>query len=63
MGHYQSDYENASADLVEYYGQPISYTDDSLLVPIDIEAQVHPEKQERKKNEYGWYVVHTRMVK
>lgn len=63
MGHYESDYENASADLVDYYSQPISYMDDSLSAAIQVCAQVHPEKMERRKNEYGWYVVQSRMVK
>jgi len=63
MGHYQSDYENASADLVDYYSQPISYLDDSLASPIPVDAQVHPEKTERRKNEYGWYLIQTRMIK
>jgi hypothetical protein len=63
MGHYESDYENASADLVEYYSQPISYLDDSLDEPIQLCAQVHPERTERRKNDFGWYLTQTRMVK
>ena len=63
MGHYQEDYEIASADLVEYYGQPISYLDDSLNDPACVDAQVHPEKAERKQNEYGWYWHQYRTVK
>lgn len=63
MGHYESDYENASADLVDYYSQPISYLDDSLDESIQLCAQVHPEKTERRKNEYGWYLIQSRMIK
>ena len=63
MGHYESDYENASADLVDYYSQPISYTDRSLSESIQLCAQVHPEKTERRRNDHGWYVVQSRMIK
>lgn len=63
MGHYESDYENASADLVDYYSQPISYLDASLGTAITVCAQVHPEKTERRKNEYGWYVAQSRVIK
>lgn len=63
MGHYESDYENCSADLVDYYSQPISYLDRSLSEAITVCAQVHPEKTERRKNDHGWYVAQTRMIK
>lgn len=64
MGHYQDDYELASADLVEYFGQPISYLDDSLgSAATCASAQCHPEKAERRKNDYGWYLIQTRIIK
>mgnify|MGYP007100071242 CR=1 FL=1 len=63
MGHYSDDYEHASADLVDYYGQPISYIDPSLGASVSIDnAAVASERSERRKNEYGWYVVQTRKV-
>lgn len=55
MGLYESDYESAAADLIEYYGQPISYDHEELSDPEVISAEVHPEQQVRRKNEYGWY--------
>lgn len=63
MGLYESDYESASADLGEYYGQPISYTDDVRTAAEISQALVHPEKSERRKNEYGWYWQSVRVVK
>lgn len=63
MSHYESDYRDASADLVEYYGQPISYQDSSLGSAAQLNGQVHPEKRVRRKNDYGWYWVFTRTVK
>lgn len=62
MGHFHSDYENASADLVEYYGQPILYLDRSLEEPVSIDAKVYSERQQRRQNDYGWYWVQTREV-
>lgn len=66
MGHFENDYEHASADLVDYYSQPISYTDDSEEiggVPVDgIEAMVYSERRERRKNDYGWYWMSMRRV-
>lgn len=63
MGHYHSDYENASADLVEYYGQPILYTDRSLDDPVTVDAVVYRERASRRQNDYGWYWVRTRHIK
>lgn len=62
MGLYESDYESASADLIEYYGQPISYDHDELDDAETLIAEVHPEKRIRKKNDYGWYWVSVREV-
>lgn len=63
MGHYQNDYEHAAADLVDYYGQPISYIDPSLGSAISIEnAAVSSERSERRKNDHGWYLALTRKV-
>ena len=62
MGHYSSDYETAAADLVDYYSQPILYIDPSLSSALSIDAAVYAEKAERRKNEYGWYLVMTRNV-
>jgi len=62
MGHFHSDYENASADLVEYYGQPILYLDRSLDEPVSIDAKVYSERQQRRQNDFGWYWVQTRDV-
>lgn len=62
MGHFHSDYENASADLVEYYGQPILYLDRSLTEPVSIDAKVYSERQQRRQNDFGWYWVQTRDV-
>ena len=62
MGHFSSDYETAAADLVDYYSQPILYSDPSLSSALSIDAAVYGEKAERRKNEYGWYLVMTRNV-
>lgn len=62
MGHFSSDYETAAADLVDYYSQPILYSDPSLGSALPIDAAVYSEKAERRKNEYGWYLVMTRKV-
>lgn len=62
MSHHSSDYESAAADLVEYYGQPISYIDPSLADPVDIDAIVHPERTERRKMDHGWIKVQARDV-
>lgn len=62
MGHFSSDYESAAADLVDYYSQPISYIDPSLGSAVSIDAAVYSEQAERRKNEYGWYMVMTRKV-
>ncbi len=61
MGHFSNDYEHASADLVDYYSQPISYSDPSLEA-VDIDAAVYPEKAERRQNDHGWYWLQTRKV-
>jgi len=63
MGHFQQDYEHASADLVEYYGQPILYSDPSLSEPVSVDAIVHSEQAVRRQNEYAWYWVQARTVK
>lgn len=62
MGHFSSDYETAAADLVDYYSQPILYSDPSLGSAVEIDAAVYSEKSERRKNEYGWYWVMVRNV-
>lgn len=61
MGHYSSDYETAAADLVDYYSQPILYSDPSMEA-VTIDAMVYGEKSERRKNDYGWYWVMIRNV-
>lgn len=62
MGHFHKDYQNASADLVEYYGQPILYSDDSLADPVDIFAKVYSERSVRRQNDFGWYWVQIRTI-
>lgn len=62
MAFYEDDYESASADLIEYYGQPISYTHDGLGSTESITAEIHPERMIRRQNEYGWYWVRVREV-
>jgi hypothetical protein len=63
MGHFQDDYKSASADLVEYYGQPVSYTDPSLSRQIFLsQVEVFPEKTSRRQNQHGWYVVQARSI-
>lgn len=62
MGHFHSDYEHASADLVDYYGQPILYSDRSLDEPVSVDAKVYSFQAQRRQADWGWYWVHTREV-
>ena len=63
MSHHSSDYESASADLVEYFGQPILYYDPSLEDSVEIDAIVHPERTERRElAEGGWNRVQLREI-
>lgn len=62
MGHFHQDYQNASADLVEYYGQPILYSDRSLDEPVSVDAKVYSERQQRRQNDHGWYWTRTREI-
>lgn len=62
MGHFSDDYENSAADLVDYYSQPISYIDPSLVSAASFDAAVYSEKAERRQADYGWYWVQTRRV-
>ena len=62
MGHFHDDYEHASADLVDYYSQPILYSDPTLSTPAEHDAAVYAERAERRKNDHGWYWAKTRRV-
>lgn len=62
MGHFHDDYEHASADLVDYYGRPILYSDPTLSEPAGVTAKVYGENGERRQNDYGWYWVQTRAI-
>lgn len=62
MGHFENDYHSASADLGEYYGQPILYTDRSLTEIVTVKAKVYAERATRRENEYGWYWAQVRSV-
>lgn len=62
MGHHQSDYEHASADLVDYYGQPILYSDPSLSDTVTLDAKVYTEQAARRQNDFGWYWVQARTI-
>ena len=63
MGHFQDDYKNASADLSEYFGQPISYIDPGRTRQVHLDnVEVFPEKESRRQNKYGWYIVQTRSI-
>lgn len=62
MGHFRDDYDHASADLVDYYGQPILYSDSTLADPVGLTAKVYGERGERRQNDFGWYWVQTRAI-
>ncbi len=62
MGHFQNDYQSASADHVEYYGQPISYSDPSRTATAFFDAVCYPEKVQRRQNSHGWYIAYTREI-
>lgn len=64
MSHHSSDFENAAADLVEHFGQPIFYTDPDVTTPVEVDACVFPERTERRQNPSGgWNKVQIRDVK
>lgn len=64
MSHHSSDFETAAADLVEYFGQPISYTDPDIPNGVSVDAIVFPEKAVRRpKQTGGWDLVHVRDIR
>lgn len=64
VAHHTADYITATADLSDYYGQPILYRDPTFAANVwaTMTASVHPERTQRRRTDMGWDTVTLRDI-